>query len=437
MTNAERIDIERRQKYLRFMSETCNVPDYKLEWLDDIATTSFIYNTFFLRISNTKRFDYWFDVIKDVRVMSDIGTILAISVVDNDPYRLSQNGIEYTPGIMSDAIHKIHDSGNMDSKHLLKLLDFSRLVYNIDTNQIHHAKWYGCKWLNNIIHPKGYDNNTCRRLDGKRYVDTMIKSSDMNNLIIADLVESKISIDAIIYDVDFMQEYMDYLDCSSDTINEVRKMISIFNELIEDYELFNQKVRSKYKIEAQKAGERMLDYIESGTNLGVVQYWEHVFHADLDNDKKLVKKYFPDIYGQYIEYINKKTTDNYTRLLHTIINKCKKLDDKFDNLYNISLLDYVLTTGDTNPSGTVDFIVSNTIDCLSKYIKPLMRVANQTKYYISYEDEMKSTHIIKDHELTVEEKQKIFDYMDDNKYPHWNVLFTQIAKAYIEGTIEL
>lgn len=436
MTNAERLDLENRKTCFRFMSEMCNVPKYKLEWLDNIATTSFLRNTFLYYSSNTKRFDYWFDVIKDVCTMSDIGTILAISIVDGS-YGLSQNGGEYTPGIMSNAIHKLHDSGNMNSKHLLKLLDFARLVHNIDKNTIHCAKWYGCKWLNNIIYPKRCDNNTRRWLNGKRYVDVMIKSSDMNNLIIADLVESKISIDTIIYDVDFMQEYMEYLDCSSDTINEVRKMISIFNEIIEDYELFNQKVRSKYKIEAQKAGERMLEYIESGTNLGVVQYWEHVFHADLDNDKKLVSKYFPDIYEQYIEYVSKKTSDNYTRILHTIINKCKKLDDKFDNLYNISLLDYVSTTGDTNPSGTVDFIVLNNIDALRKYIKPIMQIAKHTKYFINYEDEMKSAHIIKDHELTVEEKRKIFDYMDANKYPRWTVLFTQIAKAYIEGTIEL
>ena len=52
-------------------------------------------------------------------------------------------------------------------------------------------------------------------------------------------------------------------------------------------------------------------------------------------------------------------------------------------------------------------------------------------------DEIKNLHIIKDHELTTEEKQKIFDYMHTNNYPQWTVLFNQIARAYIEGTIEL
>ena len=410
-------DNERKVWYLKELKRI-GMTDEELTWLYKNATLSIISNLHSYQ-NRCIRFDYWFNVIKDVNVASDVLTVINISNVDCSPAQVSKYHV-YKPGPYSKALNALHDSGNMTSKNLNKFLDLVRLTYNQTYATINgkykYNNWYAIKWLE-YINFDSYSN------------------------IIDSLIDNKVSIDTIINDVDFMAEYSSYFELSESDTKTVNKFLNTFNEIIEEYEVHNAKEREKAKNKAKKSEQRVIEYINSGTRLSPKKYWNRMFGESYKNDIDSVKEYFPDTYEKYILYIRGLATNKFTTRIHTLINMYNKLSEKFDNLYNMTLFDYLSNGGTTDINGTLDFIL-NQYGCINspeirKLIGPLKKLSRYTRSYVNQKDEIKNLHIIKDHELTTEEKQKIFDYMHTNNYPQWTVLFNQIAKAYIEGTIEL
>ena len=125
---------------------------------------------------------------------------------------------------------------------------------------------------------------------------------------------------------------------------------------------------------------------------------------------------------------------SFISMFNSDLKKCISL-----NLKLITLFEYLSNGGIADINGTLNFIINSNVynPNVRKLIGPLKKLSKHTLNYVNYEDEMNNLHIIKEHELTSDEKQKIFNYMDNNNYPHWLVLFNQIAKSYIENTIEL
>ena len=413
-------DNERKVWYLKELKRI-GMTDEELTWLYKNATISIISNLHSYQ-NRCIRFDYWFNVIKDVNVASDVLTVINISNVDCSPAQVSKHHA-YKPGPYSKALNTLHDSGDMTSRNLLRFLDLVRLTYNQThvtmTGKYKYNNWYAIKWLDCI---------TC-----SDYI--------MHDSTISALTDNKVSIDTIINDVDFMAEYSKCFELSESDTKTVNKFLNTFNEIIEEYEVHNAKEREKAKNKAKKSEQRVIEYINSGTRLSPKKYWDRMFGESYKNDIDSVKEYFPDTYEKYILYVRGLTVNKFTTRIHTLINMYNKLSEKFDNLYNMTLLDYLSNGGTTDINGTLDFIL-NQYGCINspeirKLIGPLKKLSKYTRSYVNQKDEIKNLHIIKDHELTTEEKQKIFDYMHTNNYPQWTVLFNQIARAYIEGTIEL
>ena len=415
-------DNERKVYYLKELKRF-GMTDEELRWMYENLTLSMISNIH--SYPNRRiRFEYWFNVIKDINVSSDVLTVIYISNVDCSPVEVSEHHA-YKPGPYSKALNTLHDSGDMTSRNLLRFLDLVRLTYN------HTHK---CSRIRNGKYINKYNNwQVIKWLD---YINF-----DSYSNIVDSLTDNKVSIDTIINDVDFMAEYSSYFELSESDTKTVNKFLNTFNEIIEEYEVRDAKEREKAKNKAKESERRVIEYINSGTRLSPKKYWNRMFGESYKSDIDSVKEYFPDTYEKYILYIRGLATNKFTTRIHTLINMYNKLSEKFDNLYNITLFDYLSNGGTPDISGTLDFILSqygyiNSPE-IRKLIGPLKKLSRYTRSYVNQKDEIKNLHIIKDHELTTEEKQKIFDYMHTNNYPQWTVLFNQIARAYIEGTIEL
>ena len=422
-----------KARLLKELFDLHEFDDEHMEWMRKCSSMSVLQHLL-VRVNPRIRFRYWFDVIKDVKVSTDVLHVLDISNVDYIPSDLSTTR-KYQPGIFSNALHKLHESGNMNSSTLIKLKDICRLVYNIAHNTIEYYTLYNIKWFDYVIPLKRIRKSP---ISIKSHICALYRRPDYNELI-QNIIDHNISIDTIIKDVDFINEYMQYIDCDKAVKIYIGYILEILNQVVKEYEIYNQTKLKSIKDEAKISEERILKYINSGTKLFPQKYWNAEFTEDLEYDKDMVKKYFPDTYQMYVKYVRGISDGVFTTRLHTLITMYNNLTDKFGDLYNISLLDYVLNGGVTNINDTLNFIYTSGIPNqeVRKLIGPLKKLSKYTKTYVSYDDEMSSVHIIKDHELTTDGKQKIFDFMKRNKYPQWLVLFNQIAKAYIEGTIEL
>ena len=120
-------DNEYKVYYLKELKRF-GMPDEELRWMYENLTLSMISNIHSYP-NRCIRFEYWFNVIKDINVSSDVLTVLYISNIDCSPVEVSKIHA-YKPGPYSKALNALHDSGNMTSRNLLRFLDLVRLTYN-------------------------------------------------------------------------------------------------------------------------------------------------------------------------------------------------------------------------------------------------------------------------------------------------------------------
>ena len=131
-------DNERKVWYLKELKRI-GMTDEELTWLYKNATLSIISNLHSYQ-NRCIRFDYWFNVIKDVNVASDVLTVINISNIDCSPVEVSKHHA-YKPGPYSKALNTLHGSGDMTSRNLLRFLDLVRLTYNHTHVRIRNGKY--------------------------------------------------------------------------------------------------------------------------------------------------------------------------------------------------------------------------------------------------------------------------------------------------------
>ena len=373
------------------------------------------------------RFSYWFDVIKDAETSTDIEMILYISGIDcqiSSKFKIT----EYKCGKFCNALHRLHESGNMNGTTLNQLYDLCRLVYNIEHDILKYYKIYSFKWLNYFMNIDFIHDN--HKSFKPVILCNMHNRSDYSEVVNRNKLES----DKILSDSNFINEYIKYIECDSETIKYIGYITDSLNIFIKEIDKCNQNTVNQSK-------ERIEKYINAKSGMHPTKFWEMEFGPkyNYDNDKYVVSNHFPDLHQSLITYVKTITNNIFSVRIHTLENMYDKLSEKFDNLFNITLFEYLSNGGIADINGTLNFIINSNIynPNVRKLIGPLKKLSKHTLNYVNYEDEMNNLHIIKEHELTSDEKQKIFDYMDNNNYPHWLVLFNQIAKSYIENDIEL
>lgn len=428
-------------KYYLYIVSVRGLDDDMIEWLAEKGGKSLLTGVG-RYINQTKRFKYWFnDVIRYLDKASSAALVLLIS--NADCVTILDDNKEYVPGKFSNLLIKFIREGNVDYNNIAKLHDLCRLATNVMCNTS-YVTFKSFTWIYHIADFERFryirEYATINNRELKQDYVTLFRGIIYTDAIDR-LVSHKVSLDRFNDDINFMLKYIDYIDCDEEARDNIKELVDIFINIRDKYYCYLN--NGDYEIHklASGANERVIQYVDSNTSMLPSKYWIN-FNPDnlYTEDIKLVKEYYPDTYQIYVDTVNQIRTNKFTKRLHSLISLSNKLTDKFGDLYNMSLLDYVSNGGNPNISDTLNFIANtdfNMIQELKKIIGPLNKLNKYTRQYIKYDKEMSTVHIVKDHELTTDEKKKLFEYMDRNKYPRYLVLFNQVAKAYVEGKIEI
>lgn len=146
--------------------------------------------------------------------------------------------------------------------------------------------------------------------------------------------------------------------------------------------------------------------------------------ADLNHMAQIIKDDNPELYKQY-KKLCKDPSEEFNTYIKWVVMDIKVKGNDFD------IFDYYYFTK-LHPL-TFRSICEKIIS--AQNFKIVVSVLNKFYSYdymtIDKEQELSGTIIIKGHEFSREEKEKIFDYLDENNMPH--IVFKAALRKYIDG----
>lgn len=176
------------------------------------------------------------------------------------------------------------------------------------------------------------------------------------------------------------------------------------------------------------------DFIESDYTVLQKYYDDKYPSRSINNDKKNVKDYYPDVYENYINKINKYINQNYA-ILNNTADKLRKAIEA--SKYNLSLLDFCKIY---TPKDMIKYF-TETVHSLeynnSRVLKNYYRKNKSLMIYYNVDVLMKEKLNIAGKDITDEDKVKILDYIKINNLPKFVKIYKELCRLYVKGEIDL
>lgn len=190
------------------------------------------------------------------------------------------------------------------------------------------------------------------------------------------------------------------------------------------------------KSESEIAIIAISEFIENKDYTAVSYFYEDKYpDRNQTYDVKLVKEFDPDLYLGFAKKVETNSKIKYAILCNT----GRKLKDSIiQSRYKLSIIDFLKIYNPETLASLINYY-RNTIKKLPQDIfsvlNSYLRRINMSP--IDLDDVMKARYVIRDKELSKEEKEMIINFIKDNKLPYMYKLFCELYRGYLTGELDL
>ena len=397
--------------YMYILEKGCGFDKKLMKHLSRFSTTLC---AIFTKATTRRAIEYWYDQILNIYNSDNMSMFLKCAMIDKNCHSCARHSYNF----LNDALKHLVETTNVNIHDLNRLYDFGRFVYD----EIYESEKYN---ISNIQYSMKWFKYVMSR--DTRY----------------DLLSTEYDINSITNDIAFMEEYVRYLDCPSTRKEAVRSRIATIKALI--YDSNSDYGYNKTDTDMIDGSiERIIDYISSETNLTPYEYWKKFFpdNVNYSIDKELVNVHYPELYDALIKYVDGLSVVNDNKLRHEIINITNTLFSKFNNIHNASMFDYFMAGGSPDFKNTIEFIDKSGLADNHSAVRQLRGLINNLYkscrgLYVTRKGIEQGNYIVRGYKLTDDDKQRILNYMERKGYPTHPVLFSDIAREYVYGNINI